>query len=452
MADFYMDANTGSNANSGATWTLARATYVSSLSLLSAGDRLFVRANASAVVDTYASSQTFSYPVDKTLPVKIIGVKTGTTAEPPTSSDVCIRGTDTLPVVQVTGAGNDMTTSTDATITMAGMEMDVVDRLNICNQTSLVECIGCRLKFSGRLRVAGGSKAYIVDCEIAHNAGGAFLNPQGNMFIYGGEATFNGNVANYFSVSPLNNLATVEMRGFDLSAWAINNTLFNLSAAASNGQAIISNCRMPTAYTEVNAAFDVPNGQIEIIASNSSTTKPASGSYQDYYRFTNEGMIVNEGTIVRTGGATDGADGTYSIAMTPTANAVSEGSVASLKSPWLHTWLDGGANTLTLYIANSSASTDYNEDEVWVEFYTADSADTAQHDQQYSPALQRLFPSSTPLTDDTGSTWGTGGNNHQTISITVTSGFSGYAYVRLHLAKREASPTTLYLDPKIVVT
>ena len=138
--------------------------------------------------------------------------------------------------------------------------------------------------------------------------------------------------------------------------------------------------------------------------------------------------------------------------MTPTASATLEGSSANLKSPPMAVWLDGGANTLTVYFCNDSASTDYNEDEVWIEWFTPDAGDTAQHDQTFTPADPRLFTSSTAITDDTGSTWGTGGNNHQKLSITVTTGFEGWAYARLHLAKRSATPDTLFLDPKIEVS
>ena len=185
----------------------------------------------------------------------------------------------------------------------------------------------------------------------------------------------------------------------------------------------------------------------------SDTTSQAVGSSIQNYQYSDAfGSIVNESTIVRTGGADDDATGLFSYAMTPNASATLEGSGANLASSWMSVWVAGGATTLTVYIANSSASTDYNQDEAWVEFYTPDAGDTAQHDQTFFPAGARLLDSSTAITDDTGSTWGTGGNNHQKFSATVTTGFEGFAYARLHLAKREASPTTLYLDPAIAVT
>ncbi|RKZ99889.1 MAG: hypothetical protein DRQ42_06795, partial [Gammaproteobacteria bacterium] len=174
-------------------------------------------------------------------------------------------------------------------------------------------------------------------------------------------------------------------------------------------------------------------------------------SIQDYRYEDAFGTIDSEATIVRTGGADDGASGAFSYAMTPKADGTLEGSCAALKSPWLTTWVEGGSQTLTIYICNDTASTDYLEDEVWVEFYTPDSGDTAQHDLTFDPT-DHILESATTITDDTGSTWGAGGNNHQKLSVTVTTGFEGFAYARLHLAKRQATPDTLYLDPVIVVT
>ncbi len=113
-------------------------------------------------------------------------------------------------------------------------------------------------------------------------------------------------------------------------------------------------------------------------------------------------------------------------------------------------WVAAGSQTLTIYISNDTG-TDYNEDEVWCEFYTPDAGDTAQHDQTFDADGARLFPSSTAVTDD-GSTWGgDGAGNGQRMSTTVTTGFEGWAYARLHLAKRQATPDTLFLDPKIGV-
>jgi len=260
--------------------------------------------------------------------------------------------------------------------------------------------------------------------------------------VIGGSYTFTSAASLVWSASE----GQVKFTGVDLSGLTAA-----IAVSGSHSEVVIANCKMPSTITKFSATPTTTKSSVTLIASDDSSSIGATSSIQSYEYENAHGTTDIELTAVRTGGADDGASGQFAYAMTPHANAVLEGSGANLSSPWMSVWVIAGSQTFTIYIANDSASTDYNEDEVWCEFYTPDAGDTAQHDQNFDPGNERLFANSTAVTDDIGSTWGTGANNHQKMSVTVTTGFEGWAYARLHLAKRQATPDTLFLDPKIEV-
>lgn len=444
----FQDTDTGSDGNDGSTWALAKLTYEGLLSVLADGEDGWVQG---AATDTSASARTFTYGSSKTNPVKIHGVKDGTTNEPPVLSDFAVRGTDTLPKIEVTGAGNDITIATNSFAFISGIHFAASDRLQANNVTAMVSYTKCKISCGGNLYSFGTILlTEYIDCEIESTSSSfQILNKNGAiMNILGGEFT-----ATVVPSSVLfhNQTGNVNANGWDFSSLGNKTLQIPGTSAQLLGKIKLVNCKAPVTFTIWGGSSTHPSVSIELIACNDTTSQAVGSSIQDYIYEDIYGTIDAEFTAVRTGGADDGASGGFSYAMTPRASATLESSQATLKSPWMRVWVEGGSNTLTVYIANDSASTDYNEDELWCEFYTPDSGDTAQHEQNFDPADARLFASSTAVTDDTGSTWGTGANNHQKMSVSVTTGFEGVAYARIHLAKRGATPDTLFLDPVIEV-
>ena len=62
----------------------------------------------------------------------------------------------------------------------------------------------------------------------------------------------------------------------------------------------------------------------------------------------------------------------------------------------------------------------------------------------------QLLGTPADLTDDTGSTWGSGGNNHQKLSQAIAPDYEGP--VRGTLIYSRAAAATLYSDPLPVIT
>ena len=455
MAHFHMDANTGSDANDGSTWALAKLTFEGLVGLMSAGDFGYVRANASSVFDTAAATRTFTFPTGTTNSSSFIrGVKTGTTNEGANivGSDLVVRGTDTLPVIECTGANSDLSFNAGATVHYYGIDFRCSDQILSNSQGAYHTWQGCRLQFTDRIRSQAGIHDY-YDCELAFNAGGAQFSMQNPCYIRGGEFTFNGTVGDIFDTNPFSNRGNYVIEGVDMSTWATGQNLVDLQASSCQGEAVFRNCAMPASFDLMSAvvSFATPMGSITAINMSTATSIGDTSSFQNYERVDRYGTIVEETTAVRTGGADDDAAGGFAYAMTPFSDAVIESSHSSVKSPWMEIWVEAGSQTLTVFIANDTASTDYNEDEARAEFYFPNNNDTSQWDMTLDPDLPYLLGSSTAITDDTGSSWGTGANNHQKFTAAINPGYEGPAYARVILSKRQTTPDTMYVDPALDV-
>ena len=207
-------------------------------------------------------------------------------------------------------------------------------------------------------------------------------------------------------------------------------------------------------------------GSVELIGCSSVTSITNTDSIQAYDFENAFGTISEEVTIVRTGGADDQATGVFTYAHTPHANIGLASSNAALKSRFMRVWVDGGTSiTLTIFTTHDNAGSinrDLYESEMWAEVFTPDNGDTAQHDftaiATAAPTLgdqdiERLFSSTTATgADDTASTWATHNTYKRKFTVTFTPGYAGWAYARVYLAYNNATPVTVYIDPKIEIT
>jgi len=159
-----------------------------------------------------------------------------------------------------------------------------------------------------------------------------------------------------------------------------------------------------------------------------------------------EGDLVQETTIVRTGGA---SDGTTSLAWNMTSSA---GSTfwTPFYSPWISGWLDStGSKTFTGQIVHDSV-TNLQNDEVWLEVeYLGDGSFPLSTfaDDRMADILATAADQST--TGDTWTTTGLTNPNTQDLSVTVTVNEKGPWRARFCLAKPSY---TIYCCPKIDIT
>ena len=471
MADLYCDMDGGgSDTAPYETWAKAHADLSVVIAAAAAGDSIWVQ----GVSTTFAVAKTITGPTDESNPAECLGVKNGTAAEPPVQADLIpgLRTGDATRAYKQT-AGNappkfTTTTSGDLItingyINFYGIAFEATaDRFELGGAVShnlfFEECSltfgsggsndGLGLGTSG----AGvDTRLRTLNCLIAFTGGAASsINPLNRGFdvdFISTEFTF---------VTALNSLVgagastmpgRIRFIGCDLSAHA------GSLVAIAGANALVAefwNCKthasasMATGTTaghwRVEAHLSEPDG----------TPKTSGQSRQSVAIATSEGDIVEETTAVRTGGASDGATGAHALAFTPAINQTRD-NVLALVGPWMGGMIagDGTSKTLTVYIANDGAA-DYNDDDVWLEVLYPSEAGGAKHD--FNTNQMQLLGTPTAVTDDAGSIWGTGGDNHQKLQITIAPDYTGAIMARVMFAKNfGASPETLYVDPLLEV-
>ena len=234
--------------------------------------------------------------------------------------------------------------------------------------------------------------------------------------------------------------------GVDLSAMSTTQHFINNSIQIAFGHLLLRNCKLNTSWVLSSGTW-AGGSAIELIGCDGTTSRTAS--IQDYEFESFAGTIDLETTILRTGGADDQSAGAFSYVILPRANSTREGTVARLETPWFSVWVAEGSATATIYVTNAVG--DYNLDEMGAEFYAPDDADSSQFDITRDAPDTRLLDSSTAATDDTDSTWVTHNTFKQKFTATINPGYEGILLGRLWVAKRQASPDAVYVDPLIEI-
>jgi len=466
---WYVDAATGAtvaSGNTGADWAnaISKLDDLLDSTVLGAadnekvdpGDWVFVRANSSETTpDTYSGATSFTFRGTPGVPVKVVGVVAGTTntGASVVKGDYSPQSGD-QPRIEFTGSN--VLTIAGGSVDFSGIHFDMAYRIYhgiIAHTTSWTDCFMELGDYF--LALNAGFYTVLNNCTVVFS--GTNLNfhqsYHGDFFMNGGSVAVAANSTTYIVFSGQH--GKVEFNGVDFSSIT---TLGAFSGSGDNQKHItVRNCKFDTAKPTIPiaSATSKPTGFVKLIGCSSGTSKGNTGSYQEYEYEDSWGYVDHDETIVRTGGATDGANGSHSIMLLPKVNLTMESTYAAVVSPWMRVWVAGGsAITLTVYITNDTA--DLNEDDIWCEWFTPAADDGSDHDHNYTENTAndnaRLVASSTIITDDS-STWVTDNTHKQKFSITVTPGYEGWASARVHFAKvYAASPAIVHVDPLIEVT
>ncbi len=465
MADVYCDQSLVTGTDAGTSWTNAYKLLTTALNATNtaAGDTLWVKNNASiaAQVDLKGVAAWTNNPP------RVLGVKSATSATPPANGDL-IPG---LRTGQTTRAYDQVSADAPPTLTTTST--------NLLKLYGWLYIYGLVLRAGGNLHINENPSG--IDAEECHfradhsNGSAQFLyggNGLGNsVSMYSKNCQYSGGAAGWFNCSVRQHLGVFDGCEFDIPESSFmfrqgqSNMFFNgCDFSAQSGPILdnaggqepqglwqFNNCKIHASSALVTGSI-ADNFRTEFFGVSSATGKTTGQSFQEIDIITSHGDIVVETARVRTGGASDGASGGWSLAYTPGINGTRDNLVGLIGPKMaIEVTGDGTAQTLTVFIANSSASTDYQDDEVHLVVKSPSAAGTADYD--FETTQMDLLATPSNITDDTGSTWGSGANNHQKLSVSISPDYDGFIECWVVFTKNfGASPETLYVDPLPVLT
>lgn len=441
MAVIYCRSTDGNDADSGATWALAKATLSAALTAAGAGGTVYVSDNHSESPNAAIS---LSSPGTFAAPVNVLCVDDA--AEPPTALA-------TTAVVATGGSAGSHNLGFAGSAYYYGLTFTPSNAINFSGSGGMQNTFeACVLELiSGGDRIAWsrsdetGYFTRLINTKLKfgdvdrftqlNNAEVEWINTDGALigaavptFVFGGAAGCTGKVV---------------CRGVDLSAAGSGKTLVNL--ATRQTRAILDRCEIGASVTIFGGTIpNASNYGLAIGCTSGTITLPPLGlTVSARY----EGTVQSSLSRYRTGGADDGKQANpHSWEMATNASALEI--YNALESPPITRWLDPDASISGATARNIITST-------------------------------RCVPLATPaaLTTDGTSTWnGTGVGTKQKITHTLTNGSTLTVYVasggtlnnddfwievsepdqvggpvsvRCFLAKPS---TTVYVDPKLGVT
>lgn len=229
------------------------------------------------------------------------------------------------------------------------------------------------------------------------------------------------------------NGASILLEGVDLSAIGSGKTLVQ-EGLGSQVPVLFKDCKLGASVT-VAGTIGAPGAEVFLVRCDSGAT-----NYRQE-KHTYSGSMVQEITIVRTGGATDGT--------TPIAHKIVTTANAKFLLPFEDVpytiWSDvvGSSVTVTVYGIGAALP---NNDEVWIDVVYPGSTTTPQASFATSGKANNLSTAAAVSSD--GSTWG-GSTTAFKMSVSFTPQMKGPITIYVKVGKASA---TYYVDPKPVLS
>lgn len=442
MTTTYVRSTDGNNADTGATWALAKANL--EWGTIGTGDTVYVsqvHAESSA-----ASININITSVPSTSPAKILCGNDA--AQPPTAvattASVTTTGATNIIIGGAANPGNAYfygikfscgTGAVTGLLEVAGNAGDyiVYEKCQFILGTS-----GASSQITANTSV---ETVAWKNCDVKFGAAGQSIAGI-NLAWDGGSVLSGGTSPTALIVIGASATASLSMavRNVDLSNLSSGANL--IAAGQRLGVITFSNCKLPSGWTgSLCSGSLVPGTRFSLYNCDS------AGTIYKLWIKTFAGDIRDETTLVRTGGASNGST-VLSWKMVATANA---------KYPWFPLESDpiviwnsttGSSKTVTVEVLQDSATALTNGD-IWLEVDYYGASGNPQGTKA-SSCVADVLTSTANISTST-ATWTTTGManpNPQKLSVTFTPQLAGYFLCKVMLAKASA---TVYVDPRVSV-
>lgn len=442
MADIYLRSSDGSDASDGLTWANAKATLAAALTAAGAGGTVYV---ADGHAETQAGTMTLLSSGTAASPTRVLCVVDTADPEPPTAL------------------------ATTATVTVSGGASVIFDGFAYCygitfqsaHTNSTAIAIGnaatpiwwsfeaCVLELTANqanARIRVGVAASTIDdqrvewinTQVKFANAGQGIEPRMHLRWTNTASAIQGTTPTTL-FKPLAGISNdVFVFGVDLSALASGTNLVDASVAG-NHHFWFRNCKLGSSVAITTGSIAGQGGvTVDLVNCDSGDT-----NYR-YAKHRYQGVITQETTIVRTGGASDGT--------TPISRKMVSSADSKLYSPLVSDPIIVWNETLSSITVTVEVITDnvtLTDKEAWIEVeylgtsgfpLSSIATDRASHDNAHLGSGTNQTSSS--------ETWTTTGLTtpvKQKLAATFTPAEKGPLAIRVYLAK---ASTTMYFCPK----
>jgi hypothetical protein len=446
MAILYVRSTDGDDASDGSTWALAKATLAGAAAIDSAGDTIYV---SQVHNEAPGSSQTYTLAGTLAAPTKIICANDG--AEPPTAvaatgvistngnfsmtlavTGAYLYGLIFSPGVGTPGSSSDFTIGTPGDVVFEDCNFILPANsgafivLSLAGFPQLTKFTNCGFKFSN-----AAQKFLVVVGQMVFDGGSIVAGSTALTGVLFGDSAARG--------------THIIVSGMNLENLGSSCDIFTGGAIAANGVflGIVRNCKLPSSWTgTLFSAALTTMGRAEMYNCDSGDTNYKIW-IEDYF-----GSLIEETTIIKTGGASDGTTG-LSWKMVSNANTEFPSQPFCSHEMVKCNETTGSAITVTVDIIHDSV-TNVQNDEIWIEVQYLSTSGVPLGSFISDRAADIL---ATPADQtDSSSTWTTTGltnPNTQQLNVTFTPQEKGYIHAKVCLA---LASKTVYVDFEPVVT
>jgi hypothetical protein len=444
VAIYYVYSGAG-GSNNGSSWANAFTNLTAAFAVEAAGDTLYVahdHAESTAAAVTLTSSGTIGVPT-KVICVDRAGSVPPVSADRRATAQVTVTGVNNLSItgghthydgiIFSTGTG-----TTSSTVLIIGTAANTWFRFDNCSLR-----LGVNSATASNILIAGASGNIGGILVELNNTTMQFANASHQVNIAGMVKWRNtpsallGTIPTLLLGSTSSRGGSIECIGVDFSAAGSGKTLVNIGSSQAFTYKFVD-CKLDASVTKSVVPTAHGGGDIDFVRCG------ASGINYATYRTRVPGVLNEEITIVRTGGA---SDNTTPIAwkVDTTANSLYS---MPFECPPIAIWNDVISPTAVTATVEGiwGGGAVPNDDDIWLEVEYLGSSSTPQG-SFVNDGKADLLASAAGQTSSS-ATWG-GSTTKFKLGVSFTAQQKGWIYARVKCAK---ASSTFYIDPLVTLT
>lgn len=444
MATIYLRSTDGNDSDDGSTWALAKATLAAALTAAGAGGTVYV---SQSHAETQASAMTLASPGTAGSVTRVLCGNDS--AEPPTSlattATVTTSGTSSISFAGFCYCyGITFNCGTSSTSSSALINFTSASpwwwKLESCSLTLSTTGSGARIRIGVASTSTDDNLLEMVSTNAQFGAKGQGFSAVSGKWIWDRGSISGSTYPTSLIYTSSNMGIQAVLHGLDLSVLGSGNSLVT-SGSGTHTIKILS-CKLGSSVSVLAATAIQGQGATQVLLDNCDSSD--TNYRMEHYKY--QGSIKTETSKIRSGGASDGTT-PISWNMTSLAGATF---VSPLESPPISIWNEttGSSKTVTVEIAQDSAATALNDDEIWLE---VEYLGTSGYPISSIASDRKANILSSAAAQTTSSvTWNNMTNpTKQKLEVSFTPQEKGLFTARVMLAK---ASTTVYVDPLITVS